>query len=177
MAWGLFPLFFMAAQLTTDQIGVLVALYPATWGVMQLFTGALSDRIGRKWLIASGMWIQAAGIAGIALSNTLLGYAAGTAFVYPTLLAVIGDVAHPTWRASAVGVYRFWRDLGYAIGALLAGIIADALGLTEAILFVAVLTFASGLVIAIRQTETLPKLKQPRPISAELNTRQRREAG
>ena len=174
MAWGLFPLFFMAAQLTTAQIGMLVALYPATWGVMQLFTGALSDRIVRKWLIASGMWIQAAGIAGIALATTLVGYATGsvllglgTAFVYPTLLAVIGDVARPSWRASAVGVYRFWRDLGYAIGAFLAGIIADARGLGEAMMFVAVLTFASGLVVAIRQTETLPKLKQAGPISAD----------
>ena len=169
MAWGLFPLFFIAAQLTADQVAALIALYPATWGVMQLFTGPLSDRIGRKWLIASGMWIQALGIAGIATSNTLVGYATGsvllglgTAFVYPTLLAVIGDVAHPSWRASAVGVYRFWRDLGYAIGALLAGIVADLLGVSEAIMFVAMVTFASGLIVAIRQRETVPAVKQAR---------------
>jgi MFS family permease len=163
MAWGLFPLFFLAAQLPTQQIAVLVALYPATWGVVQLFTGAMSDRIGRKWLIASGMWVQAIGITVVATSHTmgssaigciLLGL--GTAFVYPTLLAVIGDVAHPSWRASAVGIYRFWRDLGYAIGALLAGVIADLFGVSEAILVVAAVTFASGIIVAIRQRETLP---------------------
>lgn len=165
MAWGLFPLFFLVAQLATEQIAGLVALYPATWGVMQLFTGALSDRIGRKWLIASGMWIQALGIAVVATSHSIGGYAIGsallglgTAFVYPTLLAVIGDVAHPSWRASAIGIYRFWRDLGYAVGALLAGIVADALGITSAILFVAALTFVSGAVVALRQRETLPIL-------------------
>jgi MFS family permease len=165
MAWGLFPLFFLAAHLATEQIAGLVALYPATWGVMQLFTGALSDRIGRKWLIASGMWIQALGIVAVAISHSMWGYATGcvllglgTAFVYPTLLAVIGDVAHPSWRASAVGIYRFWRDLGYAVGALLAGIMADALGITAAILFVAALTFVSGAVVALRQRETLPLL-------------------
>ena len=119
--------------------------------------------------------VRRASALGYATGSVLLGL--GTAFVYPTLLAVIGDVAHPTWRASAVGVYRFWRDLGYAIGALLAGIIADTLGLSEAIIFVAVLTFASGLVVAIRQTETLPKLKQPTLVSAELSTRKGSEAG
>jgi MFS family permease len=136
MAWGLFPLFFAAAHLDLDQIGTLAAIYPATWGVAQLFTGAWSDRVGRKWLIAGGMWVQAIGIAVIVLASrlrrlrprrALLGV--GTAMVYPTLLAAIGDVAHPSWRASAVGVYRLWRDLGYAIGAVLAGLTADALGL------------------------------------------------
>ncbi|HEY8945452.1 MAG TPA: MFS transporter, partial [Polyangiaceae bacterium] len=130
MAWGLFPLFFTAAGLTLAQIGSLAAIYPATWGVAQLFTGALSDRFGRKWLIASGMWVQAVGIAFVILADTLLGFSLGavllglgTAMVYPTLLAAIGDVAHPSWRASSVGVYRLWRDLGYAIGALLAGLV------------------------------------------------------
>jgi MFS family permease len=129
------------------------------------------------------MWIQAIGITGIATSNMLVGYAMGsvlvglgTAFVYPTLLAVIGDVAHPSWRASAVGVYRFWRDLGYAIGALLAGIIADVLGVSEAMVFVAVVTFASGLIVAIRQRETLPTTRAAGLVSAELDTR-RSEAG
>lgn len=162
MAWGLFPLFFAAAGMTFEEIGILAAIYPAVWGVGQLFTGAWSDRIGRKWLIVYGMWIQTAGIAitagtsGFAmfgLGAVLLGV--GTAMVYPTLLATIGDVAHPSWRASAVGVYRLWRDMGYAIGALLAGVTADAFGLAVAIWLVAALTFGSGLIAAMRMNETL----------------------
>ncbi|HEV8696016.1 MAG TPA: MFS transporter [Lysobacter sp.] len=162
MAWGLFPLFFAAAQMDLEQIGTLAAIYPATWGAAQLFTGAWSDRIGRKWLIASGMWVQAAGIALIVIGGDFVGFAAGaallglgTAMVYPTLLAAIGDVAHPTWRASSVGVYRLWRDLGYAVGAVIAGITADALGLTAAMWVVAALTFGSGMFVAFRMRETL----------------------
>jgi MFS family permease len=162
MAWGLFPLFFAATSMDFAQIGALTAIYPATWGVAQVATGALSDRYGRKWLIAGGMWLQAAGIAVVSLSSSfstaaigaiLLGL--GTAMVYPTLLAVIGDVAHPSWRASAVGVYRLWRDLGYAVGALLAGAAADLLGLAGAMQVVAAITFASGVLAAARMHETL----------------------
>jgi MFS family permease len=162
MAWGLFPLFFAAGQMSIAQIGTLAAVYPGIWGICQLFTGAWSDRIGRKWLIAGGMWVQAAGIAVVIRSRGFAGFAAGgvllgigTAMVYPTLLAAIGDVAHPSWRASSVGVYRLWRDLGYAIGALLAGATADALGLSAAMWLVAALTLASGLLVAVRMTETL----------------------
>jgi len=161
MAWGLFPLFFAAAGMSLQQIGWLAAIYPGVWGAGQLVTGALSDRIGRKWLIAGGMWVQAAGIAVIVLSSRFVGFAvggvllgAGTAMVYPTLLAAIGDVAHPTWRASSVGVYRLWRDLGYAVGALLAGVTADALGVPVAIWLVAAVTFASGAVVVVRMRET-----------------------
>jgi MFS family permease len=161
MAWGLFPLFFKAARMDLGQIGKLAAIYPATWGICQLFTGAWSDRVGRKWLIASGMWVQAIGIVVVVLAGSFAGFATGavllgvgTALVYPTLLAAIGDVAHPSWRASSVGVYRLWRDMGYAIGALLAGITADALGLPSAMWLVAALTFVSGLVVAARMTET-----------------------
>jgi MFS family permease len=162
MAWGLFPLFFAAAGLDLHRIGTLAAIYPATWGLSQLATGALSDRVGRKWLIAGGMWVQAVGIAVIVLSSdfwpfafgaSLLGL--GTAMVYPTLLAAIGDVAHPSWRASSVGVYRLWRDLGYAIGALLAGLTADAFGVPAAMWCVAGITFLSGVVVAVRMTETM----------------------
>jgi MFS family permease len=163
MAWGLFPLFFAAARIPIDQIGVLAAIYPATWGVIQLATGALSDRVGRKWLIVTGMWTQAASIGLVATSNVFSGFAvgmvllgAGTAMVYPTLLAAIGDVASPSWRATAVGVYRLWRDLGYALGALLAGLCADAFGLESAIWSVAGITFLSGLVAAVRMHETRP---------------------
>ena len=162
MAWGLFPLFFAAARMDLRQIGTLAAIYPATWGLGQLFTGAWSDRVGRKWLIAAGMWTQAVGIAAVVLSTGFAGFATGavllgvgTAMVYPTLLAAVGDVAHPTWRASAVGVYRLWRDLGYAIGALLAGLTADALGLPAAMWLVAAVTFVSGLLVALRMSETL----------------------
>jgi MFS family permease len=163
MAWGLFPLWFAAAQMSLEQIGILAAVYPATWGIAQLATGAWSDRVGRKWLIAFGMWVQAAGIAVVLVSHgmaealigaVLLGI--GTAMVYPTLLAAIGDVAHPAWRASSVGVYRLWRDLGYAFGAVLSGVMADALGMPAAIGAVVVVTFASGVVVAVRMRETLP---------------------
>ena len=164
MAWGLFPLFFSAARMDMGQIGTLAAIYPAIWSIAQLFTGAWSDRVGRKWLIAFGMWVQAVGIVVVVLASgvsrfatgaTLLGI--GTAMVYSTLLAAIGDVAHPSWRASAVGVYRLWRDLGYAIGALLAGVTADEFGLSAAMWIIAALTFGSGLIVAARMKETLTK--------------------
>jgi MFS family permease len=162
MAWGLFPLFFLAAGMSLEQVGVLAAIYPATWGASQLVTGAWSDRVGRKWLIAAGMWVQALGIAAIILAHGFGGFVLGsvllgigTAMVYPTLLAAIGDVAHPSWRASSVGVYRLWRDLGYAVGAVLAGVTADALGLPAAMWVIAALTFGSGVVVAARMTETL----------------------
>jgi len=164
MAWGLFPLFFSAAHMDLAQIGTLAAIYPATWGLAQLGTGVLSDRIGRKWLIASGMWVQAVGIGVVVLASGFSGFASGaallgvgTAMVYPTLLAAIGDVAHPSWRASSVGVYRLWRDLGYALGAVLAGVAADALGLPAAMWIVAGLTLLSGGVVAVRMTETLTR--------------------
>lgn len=164
MAWGLFPLVFAAAGMSLAEIGTLAAIYPAVWGLGQLFTGAWSDRVGRKWLIVSGMWVQALGIGVIALSEGFSGFAlgavllgAGTAMVYPTLLAAIGDVAHPMWRASAVGVYRLWRDLGYAVGALLAGAVADAFGLGAATWTIAALTFASGGLAALRMRETLAR--------------------
>jgi MFS family permease len=163
LAWGTFPDLFMRHGLGVGQIGILVALYPGMWGAGQLGTGALSDRIGRKWLIAAGLLVQAVAIGLTAAGTTFATWAAaavllgvGTAMVYPTLLAAIGDVAHPAWRARSVGVYRLWRDGGFAVGALLAGAIADAFGLAAAIWAVAVLTAAAGLVVAIRMYETKP---------------------
>jgi MFS family permease len=164
MAWGLFPIVFAAAGIPLSSIGLLAAIYPATWGITQLYTGHLSDRIGRKSLISGGMIVQAVGIGVVAVAdgvvlftigNVLLGI--GTAMVYPTLLAAIGDVAHPQWRASSVGVYRLWRDSGYAFGALLAGGIADAFGLPAAMWGVAGLTLVSGIVTLVRMEETLKK--------------------
>jgi MFS family permease len=161
LAWGLFPIVFADAGLSIERIGVLAAIYPAVWGLGQLYTGGLSDRIGRKSLIAGGMLTQAAAIAWIAATNGFLTWAlgaaalgAGTAMVYPTLLAAIGDVAHPSWRARSVGVYRLWRDAGFAVGAILAGIIADRFSPHAAIWAVAALTAASGLVVAVRMYET-----------------------
>lgn len=161
MAWGLFPLVFAAAGVTLVQIGMIAAIYPAVWGLAQIGTGALSDRIGRKWLIVYGMWLQALAIAVTAASSQITGFVIGavllglgTAMVYPTLLAAIGDVARPSWRASAVGIYRLWRDIGYAAGALLAGVTADMMGLTAAVYVVAALTFVSGLISALRMRET-----------------------
>ncbi|MFF3247344.1 MFS transporter [Streptomyces sp. NPDC002870] len=164
LAWGIFPLLFTAHGLSIAQIGILAALYPAVWGAGQMLTGWWSDHIGRKHLITAGMLLQAAAIALVAAGTTfgvwataqvLLGI--GTALVYPTLLAVIGDVAHPAWRARAVGVYRLWRDGGFAVGALLAGVLADAYSLTTAIWAIAALTAASGLLVAVRMYETHPR--------------------
>jgi MFS family permease len=165
MAWGLFPLLFAATGLSLERIGWLAAIYPATWGVLQLWTGHWSDYAGRKWLIVLGMWVQAAGIALTSVSSAFFGFAAGavllgagTALVYPTLLAAIGDVVHPSWRASSVGVYRCWRDAGYAAGAIVAGVTADLLGVRSAIVFVAIITALSGAIVAVRMRETLPRL-------------------
>lgn len=163
VAWGLFPLIFAASGVGLARLGALVAVYPAVWGIAQLGTGALSDRLGRRGLIVGGMWLQALGIAIVAAGRAVPMFVAGqvllglgTAMVYPTLLAAIGDVAHPSWRASAVGVYRFWRDLGYAVGAVLAGVIADAFGLAPAVWVVAALTAVSGAVVAVRMRATAP---------------------
>jgi MFS family permease len=163
LAWGLFPLLFAGHGLSVGRIGVLAALYPAVWGVGQLVTGAVSDRVGRKWLIATGMGVQAVALVLVAVGTTFAVWAwaalllgAGTAMVYPTLLAAISDVAHPAWRARAVGVYRLWRDGGFAVGALLAGVLADAFGMSTAIWVVAGLTAVSGLVVAVRMYETHP---------------------
>jgi MFS family permease len=155
MVWGLFPLFFVTHGLDVERIGVLKAVYPACWGILQIVTGPLSDRIGRRGLVAGGLWLQSAALALTGLTgdfgwwlaaSALLGI--GTAMVYPTLLAAVSDAAHPAMRARSLSVYRFWRDLGYAVGALTSGIIADAFGFETAILAIAVLTMVSGGVAA-----------------------------
>ena len=168
LAWGLLPLLFVRGGLPVGQVGLLAALYPAVWGLGQLLTGPLSDRLGRKPLITAGMLVQAVALAGTALAGSFLAWAAsaillgvGTAMVYPTLLAAISDVAHPSWRATAVGVYRLWRDTGFAVGALLAGLVADLAGLEAAVWVVAALTAASGLVVAVRMYETHPAAARP----------------
>jgi MFS family permease len=166
MSWGVFPLLFIANGVTLEGVGWIKAVYPVIWGVGQIFTGTLADRIGRKQLIVSGMLVQAAGHAVIGLGlktplasgligSVLLG--AGTAMVYPALLAAVSDVAHPSWRATSLGVYRFWRDLGYAVGALMAGVVAAFFGLVWAVHVAGMLTFFSGLVAWACMTETLQR--------------------
>lgn len=161
VAWGLFPLFFAARGLSLREISLVVFTYPAIWGVSQLATGLLSDRWGRKGLIVSGMLVQGVALIAVALANRFMVWiiaaaclGLGTAMVYPTLLSVIGDVAHPSWRGNAVGVYRFWRDSGYAIGAIAAGLIADRWGMAEAIAAAGLLTVATGVLAAARMPET-----------------------
>jgi MFS family permease len=168
MVWGLLPLFLASGGLSLDQIAIVVAVYPGVWGVSQLVTGPLSDYVGRKWLIASGLWVQACGIwllvtvhgfwawAGAAV---IIGLGAG--MLYPVLLAAVSDVANPVWRASSLGVYRMWRDLGYAVGGITAGLLADALNIPFAIAAIGGLTFLSGLVVAIFMYETLPGKRKP----------------
>jgi MFS family permease len=162
LVWGIIPLYLAAAGLDVGRIGVVAALYPATWGLLQAGTGALSDRIGRKGMIVAGMWLQAAALALFLVRGSYalwivasLALGAGTALVYPTFLAAIGDAVEPQVRASAVGIYRLWRDSGYAFGALLSGVIADRLGQSAAIAVVAGLTFVSGSVVVARMQETL----------------------
>jgi MFS family permease len=177
LAWGIFPIYFARAGVSVGRIGVLVALYPAVWGIGQLVTGGLSDRVGRKPFIVGGMLTQAVAIGWIAATSGFVPWALGalvlgigTAMVYPTLLAAIGDVAHPRWRASAVGVYRLWRDGGFAVGAILAGVIADAFGIPTAIWSVAALTALSGLIAAIRMYETHPSQRRPTEARRELSS-------
>ena len=163
MAWGLLPLFYAAAGLSLTEIATLAAAYPLTWGTSQLATGALSDRIGRKGLIVAGLLLQGGAIAAIAWTSGFWPWFAacvalgiGTGMVYPTLLAAVADVADPAWRGSALGVYRMWRDLGFAAGAILVGIVADRAGMATAITAVAAVTAGSGIVVALRMSETHP---------------------
>jgi MFS family permease len=160
MSWGIFPLFFASLGMGVERIGILKAVYPVVWGALQVVTGSLSDRWGRKGLIVGGMWVQAAGLALTAVTaqfawwlfaSVLLGL--GTAMVYPSLIAAVSDASEPTWRARSLSVYRFWRDLGYAIGALAAGVIADRFGFAAAIYAIAGLTFLSGVIVAVTMRE------------------------
>jgi len=162
MAWGLFPLFFAAKGLDLASIGTIVAVYPGTWGLLQLISGPLSDRIGRKWLIAVGMLIQGGAILYIVAMHSYVHWligafflGLGTALVYPTLQAAVTDLAHADWRASALGVYRFWRDLGYAAGALVSGLLADRLGTSTSMQIGGLLVVVSSVVVTVMLRETL----------------------
>ncbi len=170
LAWGLFPLYFASQGLDLVTIGALVAIYTGSWAVLQIYTGRLTDRIGRKWPIAGGMWLAAGGIALVAASHTLAGWMAGAllmgggmALLYPTLLAAVSDVAHPRWRGASLGVYRLWRDSGYAIGGLAIGLVADAFGLLDGFWFCAALMALSGLAVALLMYETQPARRTVHP--------------
>lgn len=167
MSWGVFPLLFIAAGVGLEGVGWIKAVYPFVWGFGQVITGPLADRIGRKPLIVWGMFVQALGHVVIGLSffppltsglvgSVLLGI--GTAMVYPALLAAVSDAAHPSWRASSLGVYRFWRDIGYAVGALMAGIVASFFGLMWAVHIAGIITFLSGVVVLLNMKENTPRL-------------------
>lgn len=170
MAWGLLPVLYVTAGLELSTVGALIAIAPAVWGVGQLATGALSDRIGRKWLIATGQLTEAAGLLMIALGGSIeywvagsALFGAGTAMAYPTLIAAVSDVAHPRWRGAAVGVYRLWRDIGFAVGAILAGVLADLYTIEAAVIVVAAITAVSGLDVTIRMRETHPGIASASP--------------
>lgn len=164
MSWGVFPLLFISAGVGLEGVGWIKAIYPVVWGVGQVVTGPLTDRLGRKPLIVWGMFVQVLGhvvigfkffeplTAGL-VGSVLLGL--GTAMVYPALLAAVSDTAHPAWRASSLGVYRFWRDIGYAAGALMAGVVAGLFGLIWAVHIAGLLTLLSGLVVLLRMKETI----------------------
>ena len=161
VSWGLFTLYFASFGTTVNEIGFLKALHPGIWGVLQLVTGSLSDRIGRKILIYPGMIVQAIGVWTVLFTNSLFGWITGmsllgigTALVYPTLLAAISDIAHPRWRATSLGVYRFWRDLGFVFGAVGIGFIADISSISIAIQFVAWIALASGIFVLLVMRET-----------------------
>ncbi|MBB4801698.1 MFS transporter [Flavobacterium aquidurense] len=163
MSWGVFPLLFMSMGVGLEGVGWIKAIYPVVWGIGQIFTGPLADKLGRKPLIVWGMFVQVLGHIVISLEiynpltaglfgSVLLGL--GTAMVYPALLAAVSDAAHPSWRASSLGVYRFWRDMGYAIGALMAGISGNFFGLMYAVHIAGIITLLSGIVVWIRMKET-----------------------
>ncbi|HLJ36289.1 MAG TPA: MFS transporter [Ktedonobacteraceae bacterium] len=171
LAWGLFPLYFASHGLSPVSIGAVVGTYTGTWAILQIYTGHLTDRIGRKWPIVGGMWLAALGIALVAAGSALLWWligallmGVGMALLYPTLLAVVSDVAAPQWRATSLGVYRLWRDSGYAFGALAIGVVADVFGLLTSFWFAATLMAVSGLIVALLMYETLPTRRTVHPV-------------
>ena len=170
LVWGFFPIYLHVRGLSLIDIGWVVGVYGFVWGGSQLWTGPLSDAIGRKWPIVAGMWICAAGVAGTLFVEGLTGWSiaaavtgVGMALLYPTLIAAVGDISHPNWRGSSLGVYRFWRDLGYGIGALTLGLIADAYNALEAgFWFTAIAMAISGIWVAIAMEETHARINPRR---------------
>ena len=157
MAWGLFPILLAAKNFSIGQIGIVTAIYPAVWGIGQLFTGRMADRFPKKALLFWGMLLQGLALVGFLFASTMTHFiilssllGSGTAMVYPTFLATVAENTHPADRANSLGVFRLWRDLGYAIGAILTGIIADTLGINASILVIGLLTIISAAIIFYR---------------------------
>ena len=168
--WVSFPLFFAAQGLEVEQIGLIIGVYGFTWGFLQLVTGPLTDRIGRKWPIVAGLFLCGAGVwltvvvSGMAMwTGTAAAIGVGMALLYPSLLAAVGDVAHPRWRGTSLGVYRMWRDSGYAFGALFIGLISDTRGFNYGFYFTAVAMFVSGVIVALWMSETAPARRKVVP--------------
>lgn len=159
MVWGIYPILLATKGFTISQIGIVTAIYPAVWGIGQLFTGKMADRFCKKEMLYLGMLLQSIALLLLVWANTLLHYVVlssilgwGTAMVYPTFLATVAENTNPRDRAKSIGIFRFWRDLGYAIGAILTGIIADLFSINMAIIFIALLTFASAVIITVRMS-------------------------
>ena len=157
MAWGIFPILLAAKGFTIREIGIVTAIYPAVWSIGQLFTGKMADKFCKKDMLYTGMLLQAIALIVLLWANTMLHFVLlsivlgwGTAMVYPTFLAAVAENTNPQDRAKSIGIFRLWRDLGYAVGAVLTGIIADLININAAILFIGLLTFASALIICFR---------------------------
>ncbi|HEY0679935.1 MAG TPA: MFS transporter [Chitinophagaceae bacterium] len=171
MMWGIFPILLATKNFTLAQIGIITAVYPAVWGIGQLFTGKMADRFCKKKMLYWGMVIQAFALAGFIIAQTLTHYLLfsallgwGTALVYPTFLASISENTHPHDRAGSIGVFRLWRDLGYAIGAVITGVLADLAGMNATILFISIITLGSGIVVWFRMSCTRSDLPPARII-------------
>ena len=157
MAWGIFPILLASKGFTIGEIGIVTAIYPAVWGIGQLFTGKMADKFCKKDMLYTGMLLQAIALIVLVFANTMVHFVLlssilgwGTAMVYPTFLATVAENTHPLDRAKSIGIFRFWRDLGYAIGAILTGIVADLISIDAAIIFIGLLTFASAMIIRYR---------------------------
>jgi MFS family permease len=159
MAWGIFPILLAGKSFTLEQIGIVTAVYPAVWGIGQLFTGKMADKFCKKDMLFTGMLLQAVALLLFAWADTMFHFVVlsailgwGTAMVYPTFLATVAENTHPQDRAKSIGIFRLWRDLGYAIGAILTGLIADLISINASIIFIGILTLISSLIIRFRMS-------------------------
>jgi MFS family permease len=170
MVWGLFPMLLISKGFTLSDVGIIVATYPAVWGIGQLFTGSLADKFCKKNLLFWGMFLQGVALVAMIFATTFFNFVvlssllgAGTAIVYPAFLAAVSDYTHPDQRPKSIGIFRLWRDFGYAIGAILTGLIADRFGLVAPVLIIGLLTIVSSLIVHFRMTCT-KEITQSNPL-------------